>query len=60
VTFLVYAVNFKNWPPYYAPVLFDVETAAGSASVRVPCEVDNSWGFQFNAINGTNGMLGLP
>ncbi|KAK3329979.1 Ser-Thr-rich glycosyl-phosphatidyl-inositol-anchored membrane family-domain-containing protein [Apodospora peruviana] len=53
-TFSIYLVNFFNWPPSYTPVAMDVETAAGAASVTVPCSVDSSWGFQFNAINGTN------
>ncbi|KUI59152.1 Serine/threonine-rich protein adg2 [Cytospora mali] len=52
--FSVYLVNFVNWPPFYTPLAVDVETSAGEASVRVPCDVDSSYGFQFNAINGTN------
>ncbi|KAK1757809.1 Ser-Thr-rich glycosyl-phosphatidyl-inositol-anchored membrane family-domain-containing protein [Echria macrotheca] len=53
-TFSIYLVNFVNWPPLYTPLAFNVETAAGAASVKVPCSVDNSWGYQLNAINGTN------
>ncbi|ROV91099.1 hypothetical protein VPNG_09920 [Cytospora leucostoma] len=53
-SFSVYLVNFVNWPPYYTPLALDLETSSGEASVRVPCDVDDSYGFQFNAINGTN------
>ncbi|KAK1829934.1 Ser-Thr-rich glycosyl-phosphatidyl-inositol-anchored membrane family-domain-containing protein [Podospora conica] len=52
--FSIYLVNFVNWPPFYTPLAFDVETAAGQTKVKVPCAVDNSYGYQFNAINGTN------
>lgn len=45
-TFSVYLVNFVNWPPYYEQLDLDVETSAGEASVRIPCDVDNSYGFQ--------------
>lgn len=44
--FSVYLVNFVNWPPYYAPVSFDVDATTGEASVRVPCDVDPSYGYQ--------------
>ncbi|KAK0734734.1 Ser-Thr-rich glycosyl-phosphatidyl-inositol-anchored membrane family-domain-containing protein [Lasiosphaeria miniovina] len=53
-TFSVYLVNFFNWPPLYVPLVLDVETTAGEIEVTVPCDVDSSWGYQFNAINGTN------
>lgn len=53
-TFSVFLVNFVNWPPYYAPLALNVETAAGETEVKVPCNVDASSGYQFNAINGTN------
>ncbi|CAN8105509.1 unnamed protein product [Discula destructiva] len=52
-SFSVYLVNFVNWPPFYT-ALDVVQTSAGEASVRVPCDVDTSYGYQFNAINGTN------
>ncbi|ROV90342.1 hypothetical protein VMCG_09752 [Cytospora schulzeri] len=52
--FSVYLVNFVNWPPYYEPLALDLETTTGEASVRIPCDVDSSYGYQFNAINGTN------
>ncbi|KAK0630220.1 Ser-Thr-rich glycosyl-phosphatidyl-inositol-anchored membrane family-domain-containing protein [Bombardia bombarda] len=52
--FSVFLVNFVNWPPLYIPLALDLETTAGEAEVTVPCSVDSSWGFQFNAINGTN------
>lgn len=44
--FSVYLVNFVNWPPYYKPLALDLETSAGAASVRVPCDADSSYGFQ--------------
>jgi len=52
--FSIYLVNFVNWPPYYTPLALDIETALGAFSVRVPCAAGSSYGFQFNAINGTN------
>ncbi|KAJ4387307.1 hypothetical protein N0V93_007896 [Gnomoniopsis smithogilvyi] len=52
--FSVYLVNFVNWPPFYTPLDLSLETSAGAASVRIPCDVDDSYGYQFNAINGTN------
>ncbi|KAG8162182.1 hypothetical protein KVR01_007947 [Diaporthe batatas] len=52
--FSVYLVNFVNWPPYYAPVSFGVDSTTGETSVKVPCDVNPSYGYQFNAINGTN------
>lgn len=45
-TFSVYLVNFVNWPPYYEQLALDLETSAGEASVRVPCDADSSYGFQ--------------
>lgn len=45
-SFSVYLVNFVNWPPYYTPLALDLETSSGEASVRVPCDVDDSYGFQ--------------
>ncbi|KAK5651517.1 hypothetical protein OQA88_11971 [Cercophora sp. LCS_1] len=53
-SFSVYLVNFVNWPPSYTPLALDLETAAGAAEVKLPCGVDTSYGYQFNAINGTN------
>jgi hypothetical protein len=53
-SFSIYLVNFVNWPPFYTPLAYGVETSAGAASVKVPCGIDNSYGYQFNAINGTN------
>ncbi|KAK4451404.1 Ser-Thr-rich glycosyl-phosphatidyl-inositol-anchored membrane family-domain-containing protein [Podospora aff. communis PSN243] len=52
--FSVYLVNFVNWPPYYAPLAYNVETSSGEIDVKLPCNIDNSYGYQFNAINGTN------
>lgn len=45
-SFSVYLVNFVNWPPYYTPLDLDIDTTTGEASVRVPCEVEASYGFQ--------------
>lgn len=53
-TFSIYLVNFVNWPPSYVPLALDVPTAAHSASVDIPCDTNPSWGYQINAINGTN------
>lgn len=53
-TFSIYLVNFVNWPPSYVPLALDVPTAAHSYSVDIPCNTDPSWGYQINAINGTN------
>lgn len=44
--FSVYLVNFVNWPPYYAPVSYDIDATTGAASVHVPCDVDPSYGYQ--------------
>ncbi|CCC07836.1 hypothetical protein SMACR_01401 [Sordaria macrospora] len=52
--FSVYLVNFVNWPPYYAPLAYNVEPSSGELSVTIPCDIDSSYGWQFNAINGTN------
>ncbi|KAK1998004.1 extracellular proline-serine rich protein [Colletotrichum falcatum] len=53
-TFSVFLVNFVNWPPFYTLLAENIETSAGAASIDVPCSVQNSYGYQFNAINGTN------
>lgn len=45
-SFSIYLVNFVNWPPFYTPLAYDVETASGWAEVTVPCNIDNSWGYQ--------------
>ncbi|ORY69114.1 Ser-Thr-rich glycosyl-phosphatidyl-inositol-anchored membrane family-domain-containing protein, partial [Pseudomassariella vexata] len=52
--FSIYLVNFVNWPPFYQQVAADVDTSLGEYSITVPCGVDTSYGFQLNAINGTN------
>lgn len=44
--FSVYLVNFVNWPPYYAPVSFGVDSTTGATSVKVPCDVNPSYGYQ--------------
>jgi hypothetical protein len=31
-----------------------VDTFKGQAYVKIPCDVDSGYGYQFNAINGTN------
>ncbi|KAK3990003.1 Ser-Thr-rich glycosyl-phosphatidyl-inositol-anchored membrane family-domain-containing protein [Cladorrhinum sp. PSN332] len=53
-TFSLYLVNFVNWPPFYTQLASDISTTDGSFGVTLPCALDNSWGYQFNAINGTN------
>ncbi|KAK4167221.1 Ser-Thr-rich glycosyl-phosphatidyl-inositol-anchored membrane family-domain-containing protein [Cladorrhinum sp. PSN259] len=53
-TFSLYLVNFVSWPPFYTQLASDISTTDGSFDVTLPCGVDNSWGYQFNAINGTN------
>ncbi|KAH6650516.1 Ser-Thr-rich glycosyl-phosphatidyl-inositol-anchored membrane family-domain-containing protein [Chaetomium tenue] len=52
--FSIFLVNFVDWPPFYTQVASDVPTSEGEHQVTVPCDVNSSWGFQFNAINGTN------
>ncbi|EGZ76751.1 hypothetical protein NEUTE2DRAFT_146499 [Neurospora tetrasperma FGSC 2509] len=52
--FSVYLVNFVNWPPYYTPLAYNIEPSSGELSVTIPCNIDSSYGWQFNAINGTN------
>lgn len=52
--FSIYLVNFVNWPPSYVPLAYNVPTANGSYTVQIPCETQPSWGYQINAINGTN------
>ena len=47
-TFSIYLVNFVNFPPFYTPLALDVETAAGAYDVRIPCDVDSSYGYQFS------------
>lgn len=44
--FSVYLVNFVNWPPYYAPVSYGVDATTGETSIKVPCDVDPSYGYQ--------------
>lgn len=44
--FSVFLVNFVNWPPYYQALDLDLETTTGEASVRIPCDVDDSYGYQ--------------
>lgn len=48
--FSIYLVNFVNWPPFYTPLAYNVETAAGQTKVKVPCSVDNSYGYQLYAL----------
>ncbi|EFQ25969.1 developmentally Regulated MAPK Interacting protein [Colletotrichum graminicola] len=52
--FSIFLVNFVNWPPSYTLLAENIETSAGAVSVDVPCSASNSYGYQFNAINGTN------
>ncbi|KAL1836453.1 hypothetical protein VTJ49DRAFT_5141 [Mycothermus thermophilus] len=53
-TFSIFLVNFVDWPPFYTQVASNVPTAAGETNVTIPCDASPSWGFQLNAINGTN------
>lgn len=53
-TFGLLLVNFVTWPPSYVQLAADVPTAADHASVAIPCDTASSYGFQLNAINGTN------
>ena len=49
--FSIFLVNFVTWPPSYVDLKEGIETAAGSATVHVPCNTDSGYGYQFNAIN---------
>jgi Ser-Thr-rich glycosyl-phosphatidyl-inositol-anchored membrane family len=53
-TFSVYLVNFVNWPPSYVQLKTGIETSTRSTKVHIPCDTASTYGFQFNAINGTN------
>lgn len=53
-TLSIYLVNFVQWPPLTYSLAEDVQTQDGNVAVRIPCDVDSTSGFQFNAINGTN------
>lgn len=53
-TFSIYLVNFVNWPPSYVPLAYNVPTADKSYTVQIPADTDPSYGYQINAINGTN------
>lgn len=52
--FSLYAWNFVQWPPYYEALAYGVDTAAGEATVRIPCHVANGEGWQLTALNDTN------
>jgi Ser-Thr-rich glycosyl-phosphatidyl-inositol-anchored membrane family len=53
-TFSVYLVNFVNFPPTYVQLSTNIKTSTTSTKVHIPCDTDPSYGYQFNAINGTN------
>jgi len=53
-TLSIYLVNFVQWPPLTYSLGEDLDTFKGKAWVRIPCDVDSTSGYQFNAINGTN------
>jgi hypothetical protein len=53
-TFSILLVNFVDFPPSFVFLAENVASNAGAATVRVPCSTPSSFGFQFNAINGTN------
>ncbi|KAJ9149799.1 hypothetical protein NKR23_g4098 [Pleurostoma richardsiae] len=52
--FSLYLWNFANFPPFYEPLVFDIDTVDGLTTVTLPCDVVASGGYQFSAINGTN------
>ncbi|OJJ43479.1 hypothetical protein ASPZODRAFT_955998 [Penicilliopsis zonata CBS 506.65] len=52
--FSIYLVNFVYWPPSYVALSLNVPTADLAATVQIPCEIAPEWGYQINAINGTN------
>ena len=37
--FSLYLWNFADFPPYYEPLAFGVNTTSGSISVRIPCSI---------------------
>jgi len=53
-TLSIYLVNFVTWPPLTYSLAENLDTFKGQAYVKIPCDVDSSYGYQFNAINGTN------
>ncbi|KAL2124996.1 hypothetical protein VTJ04DRAFT_1361 [Mycothermus thermophilus] len=53
-TLSLYLVNFVDWPPFYTQLAANLPTTAGEFNVTIPCDVNASWGYQINAINGTN------
>ncbi|KAL9109401.1 MAG: hypothetical protein Q9227_005908 [Pyrenula ochraceoflavens] len=53
-SFSFYLVNFVDWPPSLVGLAYNVDTTSGSASVQIPCNTNPSYGYQLNAINGTN------
>lgn len=53
-TLSIYLVNFVSWPPLTYSLAEDLDTSKGKAYVKIPCDVDSGYGYQFNAINGTN------
>ncbi|KAI9731927.1 MAG: hypothetical protein M1834_004378 [Cirrosporium novae-zelandiae] len=52
--FSIFLVNFVDWPPSYIELADSIPTWEDSYSVYIPCDTATSYGFQFNAINGTN------
>ena len=56
-TFSIFLVNFVNWPPSLVGLAYNIDTTKGSADVQIPCNTNPSFGYQFNAINGTVGSL---
>ncbi len=55
-TFSIYISNFAtaHWPPTILSLLQNVPTSQLSQTVRIPCDLSSDYGWQFNAINGTN------
>ncbi|OLL23533.1 Serine/threonine-rich protein adg2 [Neolecta irregularis DAH-3] len=52
--FSLYLVNFVYWPPTLYQLRRDIPTSDGRAHFLIPCDVQPEYGWQLNAINGTN------
>src|SRR5882762_5617654 len=52
--FSVELVNFVIFPPSYVTLAYGVQTSSLSYTVKIPCDSAPAYGYQINAINGTN------
>src|ERR1700740_771087 len=52
--FSIELVNFVNFPPSYVILAYGVHTSSQSYTVQIPCDTAPAYGYQINAINGTN------